>query len=251
MKLLTPEIFTPFADVVAAISLYDAAEPDNFSMASSDAKFEMQNREAFAAELGFKTNRLVMLKQTHSDIIHKISGSFQSREGGVEGDALITSQRDWLLGITVADCVPLLLFDPNTESYAAVHSGWRGSLQNIAGKTIEQMTLEFGVDPADLLAWIGPAAAADNFEVGWDIAGEFNPKYARAAGADRWLFDNKAVVRDQLLDSGVEDGHIEISSLDTITNPELHSARRDGDSSGRMLAVIGLSANPSALKARA
>lgn len=238
MKLLAPHCFEPFPEVVASMSLRDESWPGALSMLhnGTDEATAQQNRRRFCRELGFSPRRLAIPRQTHSDDIHTVREEYHRHDG----DAVITVEPEWLLGVTVADCVPVLLFDPSSGSYAAIHSGWRGSAQNIAGKTVIKMIRELGLEPEQARAWIGPAAGADSYEVGAEVVEQFNRQYSWPQSEDSWLFDNKSVVRDQLIDQGVLEEHIEISSLDTIANQELHSARRDGDQSGRMLAAIGV-----------
>lgn len=241
MKLLTPAIFDPFPEVAAGMSLVDEDYPGRFSMlgngvAETDAD---HNRVAFAKELGFPSQKLAVPIETQSDIVHPVRGEYHRHES----DALITEQAGWLLGITTADCVPILLYNPDVGCYAAIHSGWRGSAQNITGKTIGLLTKEYSADPAATYAWIGPAASGDTYEVGFEVINQFNPRYSQVKGDDTWLFDNKSVVKDQLINSGIGSDRIEVSGLDTITNVELHSARREGESSGRMLAAIGVAAS--------
>lgn len=237
MKLLTPDIFKSFPDVVAAMSLADDKFPGHFSMTinGADKKAVRQNREQLTGELGFDFEKLAVPQQDHTDIVHLIKGEYNPHRG----DGVITKEPGWLLGVTVADCVPILLYDPSTGSYAAIHSGWKGSAQNIAGLAIDKMTRDLDLQSRNLLAWIGASAGKESYEVEYDVASQFNPKYSQIKGESKWLFDNKSVVRDQLIDAGVPIEQIEVCSLDTISNPELHSARRDDDS-GRMLAVIGV-----------
>ncbi|MEX0749049.1 MAG: peptidoglycan editing factor PgeF [Candidatus Saccharimonadales bacterium] len=237
MKLLAPTIFDPFPEVVAAMSMRDTAGANQLNMSrQQESKIARTNRQQFAAEIGFDLEQLAAPEQNHTDIVHVVQGEYHPHPG----DGVITSEPGWLLGITVADCVPLLLFDPLSGSYGAIHSGWRGSAQNIAGITVQKMMREFSLRPENLYAWIGPSADKATYEVGYDVVSQFNPKYSTPLDADRWLFDNKRVVHDQLLDNGLRLERIEISSLDTISNPELHSERRDEETSGRMLAAIGI-----------
>ena len=238
MKLLAPNIFEPFEEVIASMSLRDESEPGNLSMLSkgADKASARNNREAFCTELGFNTKQLAYPQQIHSDIVHTLEDEYLRHDG----DALVTKQAGWLVGVTVADCVPILLYDPSTGSYGAIHSGWRGSAQNITGVAMTKLMREFSVRPQDIIAWIGPAAAQESYEVGAEVASQFNQKYSQPFSQESWLFDNKSVVYDQLVNAGVLESNIEVSGLDTITNTELHSHRRDGDNSGRMLCAIGV-----------
>jgi len=229
MKLLIPDIFTQFSEVVAAMSLRDKSMPADFDMRAN----QTDNRASFARELGFEPGHIATPQQTHSDTIQTFYDTYTPREG----DAIITSERSWLIGVTVADCVPVLLYAPQKHIVGAVHSGWRGSSQNIAGLTVARFR-KYEVAPNDIYAWIGPHAGAESYQVGQDVMSEFNQKYTQPHD-NGWLFDNGAVVYDQLTTAGVPADQIEVSSLDTITNPELHSDRRDEEESGRMLAAIG------------
>ncbi|PSO43096.1 peptidoglycan editing factor PgeF [Candidatus Saccharibacteria bacterium QS_5_54_17] len=239
MKLLTPAIFEPFPEVVAGMSLRDEHQNGNLSMTENgtDAETARNNRERFCRELGFEEDSLAYHpEQKHGKDVHLVHEEFHHRSG----DGLVAQQPGWLLGVTVADCVAVLLYDPATGTYGAVHSGWRGSSQNIADAAIAKAVKEFAVDPRGLYAWISPAGGGDSYQVGSEVANQFNPRYSQPVEDDTWLFDNKSVVHDQLINGGLEPSRIEMSQLDTITNQELHSARRDGESSGRMLAAIGV-----------
>lgn len=220
------------------MSLRDESEPGRLSMLpkATDEPTARENRKKLCEELGFDLKQLAYPEQTHSNIVHTVSNEYSKHEG----DALIANQTGWLLGVTVADCVPVLLYDPFSGSYGVVHSGWRGSAQNITGATIAKLMREFSVDPTNLIAWIGPAADAQSYEVGSDVVSQFNQKYSRPNNQESWLFDNKAVVYDQLINAGLQESNIEVSGLDTVTNTKLHSARREGDNSGRMICAIGI-----------
>ena len=237
MKLLTPGIFETFTEIVAAMSMREQDLPgeNNMSKDQGDPGTAQDNRRELVTEIGFDISKLATPQQKHTDITHVVRGEYHAGTA----DALISDEPGWLLGITVADCVPLLLYDPETGGYGVVHSGWKGSAQNIAGGTVAKMVQEFSVRPKNLIAWIGPSAGKESYEVEYDVVSQFNPRYSQPAEDEKWLFDNKSVVCDQLIDSGLAPDKIEISSLDTISNQELHSARRDGDESGRMLVVIG------------
>lgn len=238
MKLLAPAIFEQFPEMVAAVSLRDETAPGNMSMtkAGTDEETASENRGKFCQELGFKDDQLAHPILTHSDNVHIVKDEYSRHEG----DAVMTVQPEWLLGVTVADCAPVLMYDPESGFYAAIHSGWRGSALNITDAAISKAMREFHIDPRNVYAWIGPAASSESYEVGYDVVNQFNPRYSQPKEADKWLFDNKSVVRDQLLNSGIEPDKIEICGLDTITNQELHSARRDGEQAGRMLVAIGM-----------
>ena len=115
--------------------------------------------------------RLVNLKQIHSDIIFTAEANANGRLG--EGDALISNQPGLMLGVRTADCEPILLVDPKQRAIAAVHAGWRGTADEILPKVVRRLMLEFKSDPADILAAIGPAIGECCYEVGPEVASRF------------------------------------------------------------------------------
>ncbi len=108
-------------------------------------------------------------KMTHSDITHNILTDDLS----TPADALITQQRQRLIAVTTADCIPVFLYDPTTKSIGIVHSGRRGLLQKITNKTILKMCEDFGIDLSSLVVQIGAHICKDCYEVGNDILEEF------------------------------------------------------------------------------
>jgi hypothetical protein len=131
------------------------------------------------------------------------------------------------------------MYDPVSGSIAALHSGWRGTKLNIAGKGIRKMGDWFGSDPANILVWLSPCASGANYEVGNDVA-EYFPEFVKKTNNDKYLLDIPAAVRSQLIEAGVEAVNIETSGICTIADERFHSYRRDGNRSGRMSAFIAM-----------
>jgi YfiH family protein len=157
---------------------------------------------------------------------------------GPEVDAFISKLPNHFVGVRMADCGAILLADPVTGVYAAIHSGWKGTRTEIVPKTIARMQKEFGVKPANLKAWIGPLACVLEYEVGADFNNYFDSKYLEEKNG-KWFFDNRLAITDQLIKTGVKPGSITTDTRCTLTDEELPSARRQGTSTGkRMLAVI-------------
>lgn len=130
---------------------------------------------AFSTELGtFPTCAVVLPHQTHSATVAIVERDDMT-EAELEGvDALITQQRGICIGVRTADCVPILLYDPVQQAIAAIHSGWKGTVQRIATHTIEQMTRTFGTQPHHLHAIIGPSISAEAFQVGEELVEAFS-----------------------------------------------------------------------------
>ena len=167
------------------------------------------------------------IKQIHSNI------AVVAGDGTTEGDALVTAEAGRYIGVRTADCVPLLLADRQRPAVAAVHAGWRGSEANIVAAVIDRMRREFGSDPGDLVVAIGPSIGRCCYEVGPEVAGLF--------GVSTRHIDLVEVNRRQLTQAGVNSANIDVCGLCTFCWPEsFHSWRRDGESSGRMVAAIGI-----------
>jgi polyphenol oxidase len=141
----------------------------------------LQNRAQFFAALGASNMRVVALRQIHSDIVHLVSGAETwPGEPALQGDALITREPGVLLTIQTADCIPILLADIRQRAVAAIHSGWRGTAQRVAEKTLGRMQMEFGTRPQDVVAALGPGIAGCCYEVGHEVVKEFTAKFSAA-----------------------------------------------------------------------
>lgn len=168
-------------------------------------------------------------------------------------DALITNLSDLAVGVRTADCIPVLLYDPETRAVGAVHSGWRGTVNRIAEKTVIEMKRRFGCDPAGIRAAVGPGIGFESFQVGEDVARAF-----KQAGfpMDRiWGFGGpreegsmsgghhinlKECIRISLEECGLDPANIQICGFDTFTDARFYSARREGIQCGRNINAIKL-----------
>jgi YfiH family protein len=235
-----PKIFVEHTGIRAAMTLRGTHRPPygyNFSLGvGDDEAIVLAHRATLASQLGFAPARLATQHQVHGDVVAVV------REGYEPGksDALIASEPGWLLAVSVADCAPVLIYDPIAGVVAGVHSGWRGTAADIVGKTVGELRHLYESQPEDLIVYVGPAAGACCYEVGDDVADRFPRRHSREIGGGKYLFDNRGAVLQQLLDAGVHPSHIGMDARCTICDGRLHSYRRDGPASGRMFAVIGL-----------
>lgn len=179
------------------------------------------------------------LDQIHSDTIIKAEGP-RGRLG--VGDGLITNAVGLMVGVRTADCVPILLADERRRAVAAVHAGWRGTLARIAARAVEAMVREYGTQPADLIAAIGPCIGSCCYEVGPDVARSFSalfPELPEPRGHAH--LDLEEANRRVLAGAGVPAGRIHAGGLCTRCRAgDFHSYRRDGEQAGRLLAAIGV-----------
>src|SRR6202011_5799370 len=133
-----------------------------------------ENKRRFQSALGANHLTMVSLHQIHSDVVRRFD-SPPARQS--KGDAIATKTPGLLLGVRTADCAPVLVVDPQKRVVAAIHAGWRGTLQRIVTKAIGQMQMQFGCRPQDLLAAIGPAIGGCCYEVGAEVAAAFTTQF--------------------------------------------------------------------------
>ena len=187
--------------------------------------------------------------QVHGRAVRVVGGLPDARSEEEKCDALATREPGVLLGVKTADCVPVLLADARTGACAAVHAGWRGTLQEIVAHAVSQMAGEFGTRAADVRAAVGPAALACCYEVGPEVVEAFRAQFADAdqlftpTAGGRARVDLHRANREQLTQAGVREERIHTLPLCTICRPDLFfSYRRDKPlhgRTGRLLSVIG------------
>jgi len=174
---------------------------------------------------------LAMLKQIHSAACVAAAG----RPGVLgEGDALLERTPGSVVAVRTADCIPILLVDPENRAVAAVHAGWRGTAAQIVRHAISSMHERFGTEPAALHAAIGPGIGKCCYEVGPEVAAQFGEQ-------GRAHIDLAAANRAQCEAAGVTPGRVYASNLCTMCRAdEFHSYRRDRDAAGRMHSFAGI-----------
>lgn len=192
----------------------------------------------------------VALKQVHEDRICHVGGATgvsQDAFAGLEGDALATDTPNLLLTVSTADCLPVLLFDPQRKVVSAIHAGWRGSVLNIAGKAVAEMASTYGSNPRDLLAGIGPSIGRCCFIVKEDVVTAIETKCLHKDrvlfrnGGGRWRVDLTVLNRLQLIDAGLTSERIASTGLCTSCLSNLfYSYRREKKKTGGMLSGIML-----------
>jgi len=239
MTVIRPSVFPP--GIIAAFSTRNGGVSPpplgmNLSfMVGDDPANVRTNRGIFFGALEIPPAQVAIPGQVHGTTVRRVSGPGDYPET----DALISSERGLFLCVSVADCVPILLFDPLHNAVGAVHAGWRGTASAIVVAAVEAMHAEFGTLPAGLIASIGPSASGCCYKVGADVSSQFPGVFVRKEQGESFV-DLKGVNRGQLLNAGLRPGNVELSPYCTISDSSLfHSYRRDGAKSGRMMGVIG------------
>ena len=219
------------------------------SYCGDDKEAIRQNREALCQLLDISGDHLLMPHQVHQTQITSIDESFlqkaaDERQQLLEGvDTLMTNMKGVCIGVSTADCIPVLLYDPIHRAACAIHAGWRGTVKRIAEKAVEQMTAVYGTQPSDIVAQIGPGIHLDSFEVGDEVyetfANEGFDMQTISRHDEKWHIDLPECNRLQLMSTGVSSKNITVSPICTFQQSDtFFSARRLGINSGRIFTAI-------------
>lgn len=219
-------------------------------MADNMREAVSENRKRIAEAMQISPNKLIFPSQTHEDNIIIVDPTFSanSQEKMTCTDALITKENGFCVSVVTADCVPVLLFDDKNKAVGAVHAGWRGTVKMIAQKTVLKMQADFGTNPKDVWAGIGPSIGPESYEVGSEVIEEFEKAFGSKKGLiSKETADGKGFVnlweanKRQLTKIGVPESQIEIAGICTYSNSEtFFSARSNAGKGGRFASGICL-----------
>ncbi len=216
-----------------------------------------ENRRLLAAELGIDPDRIILPHQVHGVEVRQIPSEYltlpeDERKALLEGvDAVMTDVKGLCIGVSTADCIPVLLYDEEHHAVAAIHAGWRGTQKRIVSKTVQEMTSAFNTNPKGLKAIIGPGISLENFEVGGEVYEAFRQaafpmeKIAEqrpsTAQPLKWHI-NLPLCNELILEHvGVQPENIFQADICTYVHcDEYFSARRLGIESGRIFTGIML-----------
>lgn len=219
----------------------------NMKMLVADAKV-VKNRQNFMHALGIDLDTIVITENVHG---HKIAvvgkadrgrGALNHQEGMKGTDGLITQDAGVNLMITVADCLPLVAYDPILRIVGIAHAGWKGILAEVGKSLIEEFK-NLGSSPENLIVGIGPGICQKHFVVRNDTLAHFKDKYPKASFIRNYdgYVDLKKCLKDQLLSVGIAESNLEIADECTVCNNYYFgSFRRDGDQAIYQAVVIGI-----------
>ncbi|GAB3943320.1 peptidoglycan editing factor PgeF [Spirosoma harenae] len=243
----TLPVFTNFPNLIAAESTrHGGVSPAPFASLNlgintpDDTVNVNENRRRFFSAIGATVDRFASSHQVHGTEILRAT-----EPGRYDGyDALITNTPGLYIGVTVADCVPILIYDQEHQAVAAIHAGWRGTVGKIVTKTLVQMQQQFGASAIHCYAYIGTCIDECSFEVGTEVAEQFDSEFKRDNAASGKSFVDLKKANAQLLrDFGIPSEQIHISPFSTVlNNSDYFSYRAEQGQTGRMLAVIGINA---------
>ncbi len=254
---------------VSRVYLPDGADVEDGSgelnlgfTATDSAENVRENRLRYvAAVTGSRSTSLVAVRQVHSNRSVVLRAPFVGfgAEAVPEADGIITDQPGLLLGIQTADCIPVLVVDRVRRVVAGFHAGWRGTVERIVELGVETMRAEFGSEPGDLAAAIGPGIGPCCYTVGDEVLDRFTKNFSYApelfprktVGSDELVGEGEAHMdlrvdlieanRRQLLAAGLRADSISVVGGCTGCHPELfYSHRTSGGRAGRMMSAIGI-----------
>jgi len=216
-----------------------------------------KNRALLCDLLGIKDDRLLMPHQVHLTETRVIDEAFLSlsaeeQKACLEGvDAVMTNVPGVCIGVSTADCIPVLLYDKVRRASCAIHAGWRGTVKRIVEKSVAKMISVYGSRPEDIVAQIGPGIHLESFEVGDEVYDTFakegftmetiSRRYPATDGStnEKWHIDLPECNRQQLEVSGIPSSQISVSEVCTFQQHDTYfSARRLGINSGRIFTGI-------------
>jgi len=217
-----------------------------------DPQNVLKNRKLLAASVGFSLAGLTTAKQIHDCHVKIVSESLRGKggsdyKGAIDAtDAMVTNGPGICLMVLVADCVPILFYDPVRSAIGVAHAGWKGTLRWIAQKTVKVFQEQFGSSPKDILACIGPSIGPCCYQVGQEVISQVKDVFGTKAGYVRkessdgkGYFDLWTANLGQLLQVGIPEKNIEVARVCTCDHPyPFFSYRRENAKTGRFGAGI-------------
>jgi len=237
---------------IAGTTLKDFGSPEQNNMAlhvCEDPLSIIENRQKLAAALNCGIQDFVCANQTHSANVHQVTvddkgrGAQSTEDAIVDTDALYTFEPNTLLCTFTADCVPVIFYNEASGLTGVIHSGWQGTVKEIAQKVFHRILEEHKCDPKDIQVLLGPALSQENFEVDADVY----DKFAALGYADDYMYfkeetnkyhiDNQLTVKKQCELAGIPTANITIDRTCTFKSEEGFSYRQD-KKTGRHLSFI-------------
>lgn len=200
------------------------------------------NRAKLGAALGDMRRPRVFARQVHGADVFIVRDLPRTGDSPPEADSLVTNRTDVFIGVTIADCVPVLFFDPIRRAVGVAHAGWRGLEAGVLRNTVEAMAREFRSEAPTLQAAIGPHIGVCCYEVGEDVAARFAeiPRAVRVDKDGRRYLDLGRVARAQLTAAGLNPEYVSTSAPCTSCFVDAYFSHRAEGVTGRFAAIVGL-----------
>ncbi len=242
-----------FSTRLGGVSKGDCATMSFGFSLGDDKSHVLKNYEIFCRAFGTDSKNCVLSQQTHTSNLKIVTkddigkGIYRERDYS-DIDGLITNEKGIVLVTQYADCTPLAFYDPVKGVVATSHGGWRGTVAEIAKKTVEKMTAEFGSAPENILCGIGPNIGRCCYEVDDPVINEINKlSYLDLSacytvkGGGKYMLDLREVNREILIHAGIRPENIDVADLCTCCNSDVfHSHRATKGKRGTLALMIAL-----------
>ncbi|WP_203114379.1 peptidoglycan editing factor PgeF [Alicyclobacillus sp. TC] len=252
-----PDIFPAIVKAAFTFRLGGVSHPPfeslNMGLHVSDSPDHVvENRRLVAQRFGIPLEKFVFAEQVHGHRVEVVgakdagSGAFGQDTAVTGADALVTAEKDLALAILVADCVPVLLFDPISGVIAAVHSGWKGTAEQIVQCTLAVMQQHFATQAQQVYAVLGPSIRRCCYEVDERVRNAFSPTFpdtifSPSQRPGHYMLSLQHAIRYSLLKYGVRAERIQDTGVCTACRTDvLFSYRAERGQTGRMLAAIAI-----------
>lgn len=220
-------------------------------LSKEEYKKNLQNYKTLCEANHLNDKNIIKANQAHTDNILKIeqTGNTEKVDTSVAADGLITNKRNIILTTTNADCILLLFFDPVKKVIANTHSGWKGTLQEIAVKTVNNMQKEYGCNPKDIIVCICPSIRKCHFEVDEEVYKMFYHQFKKLGNVEefitqkgnKWNIDTVFINKILLTQVGIREENIEDCGICSVCHKDIiHSFRAEGPNYGLATAIISL-----------
>ena len=212
----------------------------SFSQGDNERRV-LKNLGIMAKTMVVELADMVYSHQTHTTNVLRVTREhagmgFTVTRNFHDVDGFVTDVSGLMLVTAYADCVPLYFADTRLHVIGLSHSGWRGTVNNMAQATVDKMSYEFGSRPCDIAAFIGPSICASCYEIGDDVARNFRDRYGaesekiltnkEAASEDKYYLNLHAANRINMLNAGIPPQNIHVTDICTCCNPELLFSHR-------------------------
>lgn len=230
---------------------YRTFQANKTPLAQEDYQKNMGNYKSLCEANFLNDKNLIKANQAHTDKIIKVEKIENTEKIDIKEncDGLVTNQKNIILATTNADCILLLLFDPVKRVIANVHSGWKGTLQEISVKAVNKMKEEFGCNPQDIIVCFCPSIRKCHFEVDKEVYEMFYQQFKKLGNIEdfieeknqKWYIDTVYINKIILQQAGIQEENMEDCGICSVCHKDqIHSFRAEGEGYGLATAIISL-----------
>lgn len=229
---------------------------DQFSLSGAgDSEKEIKSRLRINYNIALdimnvKDKKVIALRQTRKDGIVKLDKNIEVNEvyqPNIEADAAITNDRNIVIKIGIADCIPIVIYDEINNAFGLIHSGWEGTSMHIVAKTAKKMNEEYGSKLENMICVLGAGIGKCCFEVDTDVYNIFKNEYSNESeyitynsDKNKYYIDLLYCIKQDMLELGIKEENISTSNICTVCNKDKFFSYRGNKDKGRMAVLVSL-----------